>query len=158
MKFSITTPLAVAADVPDVSYVRAEDATGAFGILPGHADFLTTLTVSVVTWRTNGVEHHMAVRGGVLTVRGGDEVAIVTREAVGEDSLAQLGEAVITEMRKEQESEVSSRLSGTRIELAALRQIERYLAGRGDQFNRPGLYRGRGATSPDEFPSDGTGS
>ena len=34
-----------------MSHLRAEDDTGAFGILPGHADFLTVLAVSVVTWR-----------------------------------------------------------------------------------------------------------
>lgn len=155
MRFSITTPLAVVADATGVTYVRAEDETGAFGILPGHADFLTTLSVSVVTWRTNGAEHHMAVRGGVLTVRNGVEVAIVTREAVGEDSLALLGEAVLARMRAEQESETSSRISGTRIELAALRQIERYLAAGGNRLSRPTMAAGRRAATPDDFPSSG---
>ena len=35
----------------DVVSVRAEDASGSFGILPGHADFLTSLAPSVVRWR-----------------------------------------------------------------------------------------------------------
>jgi F-type H+-transporting ATPase subunit epsilon len=155
MRFSITIPLAVVADVSGVTYVRAEDQTGAFGILPGHADFLTTLSVSVVTWRTDGAEHHMAVRGGVLTVRGGDEVTIVTREAVGENSLAQLGEAVIARMRAEQESEASSRVSGTRIELAALREIERYLATGGNRLSRTAIAPVRRAAIPDDVPSGG---
>jgi F-type H+-transporting ATPase subunit epsilon len=38
-------------DDPDVVAVRAEDESGSFGILSGHADFLTALTVSVVAWR-----------------------------------------------------------------------------------------------------------
>lgn len=155
MRFSITTPLAVVADATGVTYVRAEDQTGAFGILPGHADFLTTLCVSVVTWRTNGAEHHMAVRGGVLTVRGGDEVAIVTREAVGEDSLAQLGEAVLARMRQEQDREIFSRVSGTRIELAALRQIERYLATGGSRLSQPAGARGGRVATSDAFASGG---
>ena len=47
----------------------------AFGILPGHADFLTALSISVVTWRDQaGAEHHLAVRGGMLEVRGGERV------------------------------------------------------------------------------------
>ena len=33
----------------DVVYLRAEDDTGAFGILPGHTDFLTALAVSVAS-------------------------------------------------------------------------------------------------------------
>jgi len=35
--------------VGDVVYLRAEDDTGAFGILPGHTDFLTALAVSVAS-------------------------------------------------------------------------------------------------------------
>jgi F-type H+-transporting ATPase subunit epsilon len=31
--------------------LRAEDASGSFGILPGHAPFLTALAISIVSWR-----------------------------------------------------------------------------------------------------------
>ena len=59
MKLTVTTPLAIVLDVEDVAHLRAEDETGAFGILPAHADFLTALAVSVVTWRdAKGVERH----------------------------------------------------------------------------------------------------
>jgi len=51
MRLLITTPTAVVIDDPDVVTVRAEDESGSFGILNGHADFLTALTVSVVSWR-----------------------------------------------------------------------------------------------------------
>lgn len=128
MKLVITTPLSTVADETGVTSMRAEDDTGAFGILPGHADFLTTLSVSVVSWMTGGREHHVAVRGGVLTVRNGDEIAIVTREAVGEDTLAELGKAVIERMKQDEESEEASRMVGTRMELATMRQIEHYIA------------------------------
>jgi F-type H+-transporting ATPase subunit epsilon len=128
MRLSIATPLGIVLDASDVTHVRAEDETGAFGILPGHADFLTTLTVSVVTWRTGSREQHVAVRGGVLTVRDGEDVVIATREAVGEETLTALGDAVLDRMRKEEESEQAARMAGTRMELAALRQIQLYLA------------------------------
>ena len=60
------------ADHDDVVSVRAEDASGSFGILPGHADLLTVLTPSVVAWRhADGRPGWCAVRRGVLTVRGG---------------------------------------------------------------------------------------
>lgn len=136
MRLTITTPLAIVVDTSDVSYVRAEDETGAFGILPGHADFLTTLAVSVVTWRDGGQEHHVAVRGGALSVHGGEHVSIVTREAVGESTLNELGDAILEQMRKEEESEESSRLAGTRLELAAIRQIQRYLATGGSRLHQ----------------------
>ena len=48
MRLLITTPTAVVIDDPNVVAVRAEDESGSFGILNGHADFLTALTVSVV--------------------------------------------------------------------------------------------------------------
>lgn len=128
MRLSIATPLAIAVEIGDVTHVRAEDATGAFGILRGHADFLTTLSVSVVTWRIDGVEHHVAVRGGVLTVEDGERVSIVTRECVSEETLAALGDAVLARMRDEEAREETSRFLGTRLELAAMRQIGRYIA------------------------------
>lgn len=128
MRLLITTPLAIVVNSADVSRLRAEDETGAFGILPGHADFLTTLAVSVVTWRSHDTEHHVAVRGGVLSVRGGDQISIVTRQAVTEETLERLGAAVLDQMKKAEEQEVATRLSGTRLEMAALRQIQRYLA------------------------------
>lgn len=128
MRLLITTPLATVVDTSDVSRVRAEDETGAFGILPGHADFLTTLSVSVVTWHNHGKEHHVAVRGGVLSVREGDQISIVTRQAVTEETLDRLGAAVLDQMKKAEEQEAATRLSGTRLELATMRQIQRYLA------------------------------
>ena len=81
MRLRIITPLTVVADAPDVIAVRAEDASGSFGILPGYADFLTSLAVSAVRWKTStGARHYCAVRRGVMTVTGGQDIAIVTRE------------------------------------------------------------------------------
>ena len=91
MKLRITLPTAVVAEFDDVLHVRAEDASGAFGILPRHADLLTVLATSVVSWRhANGTEGHCAVRGGVLMVSGGERIAIATREAVVGDDLVHL--------------------------------------------------------------------
>ncbi len=91
MRLSVSTPLAIVVDRDDLAYLRAEDETGAFGILPGYADFLTALSVSVLTWRDRtGSEHHVAVRGGILEVRGGNTIIVATREAVCSDDLGQL--------------------------------------------------------------------
>ena len=101
MRLTIATPLAILLETGDVVHPRAEDETGSFGILAGHADFLTVLSVSVVTWRgQRGAEHHAAVRGGMLEVRGGDEIAIATPEAVLDDDLHRLGIDVLAGFRR----------------------------------------------------------
>lgn len=136
MRLTITTPLAVAVD-EDVRTVRAEDASGSFGILPGHADLLTSLAVSVVAWTTQGgARRYCAVRRGVLTVAGGQRVQIATREAVLGEDLQTLHAAVLGRLRAELETERTERVESLRLHLAAIRQIVRRLrpgaAGFGD--------------------------
>ena len=48
MNLSIITPLSIVINEPVVS-LRAMDASGSFGILSEHAEFLTRLAVSVVS-------------------------------------------------------------------------------------------------------------
>lgn len=128
MKLTVTTPLAIIAQADDVAHLRAEDETGAFGILPGHADFLTALSVSVVSWRCRrGAEHHLAVRGGMLEVRGGAAIAIATREAVADDDLHRLETEVLTTFRRRAEEELTAHTDAQRLYLAAIRQIYRLL-------------------------------
>jgi F-type H+-transporting ATPase subunit epsilon len=128
MNLTVTTPLAIITEAGNVSHVRAEDDTGAFGILHGHADFLTALAISVVSWRDEGgAEHHIAVRGGMLAVRGGETVAIATREAVADDDLHRLETEVIADFQRRNEEEVTARMDAQRLYLAAIRQIYRFL-------------------------------
>lgn len=128
MRLTVTTPLALVIEADEVTHLRAEDETGAFGILPGHADFLTALAVSVVSWRNGrGEEHHVAVHGGMLEVRGGASIAIATREAVAGDDLHQLETEVIARFRRQLAEEQAARKDAQRLYLAAIRQIYRYL-------------------------------
>ncbi len=124
MKLRIFTPLAIAVDEGGVTAVRAEDASGSFGILPGHADFLTALAVSVVSWTgADGARRHCAVRHGLFTVSGGDEVSVATREAVTGDDLETLHSQVLDRFAADLEAERSERVESTRLHLAAIRQI-----------------------------------
>ena len=128
MRLCITTPLAVAVDEQDVRCIRAEDDSGSFGILPHHADFLTRLAISVVSWeRADGTRHYCAVRHGVLTVTGGHEVAVATREAVTGDDLVTLDTVVLRRFRADLEAERVERVETTRLQLNAIRQIMRHL-------------------------------
>lgn len=118
----IVTPLAIIVDRPATS-LRAIDASGSFGILPGHADFLTRLALSVVTWTTpGGAQHFCAVRGGALTVRGG-HIAIATREAVTGDDLEWLDRAVLARFRADLDEERVEHVETTRLQLRAMRQM-----------------------------------
>ena len=128
MKLLVTTPTALILEVSEVCHVRAEDETGAFGIQPGHADFLTVLTISVITWRdAANATHHIAVRGGLLSVRGGELIEIATREAVGEDTLRRLGAAVLSRFQEEEAQEIESRTATARLHMATIRQVQRFL-------------------------------
>ena len=128
MKLIVTTPAAIVVSADNALYVRAEDSTGAFGIQPRHADFLTALTVSVLIWRdAAGVEHYAAVRGGVLRVRGGSVVEIATREALLGENLGQLRDVVLAEMSRNAETERAARLGALGLQQAVIQQIYRYL-------------------------------
>lgn len=139
MRLRITTPLSVVVDEEGVLVVQAEDASGSFGILPGHADFLTGLEASVVNWKSSDDRrHYCAVRHGVLTVSGGSEVAVATREAIVGDDLATLHETVLERFRADLEAERNEHVAATRLRLAAIRQIMRHL--RPDGPTRPGEF------------------
>ena len=128
MRLTVATPLAIVIEISDVAHLRAEDDTGAFGILPGHADFLTALAVSVASWRDNrGAEHHVAVRGGMLEVRDGGSIAIATPEAVAGDDLERLESEVLAKFRRQLVEEQAARTDAQRLYLTAIRQIARYL-------------------------------
>jgi len=128
MRLCITTPLSVVIDEDGVLAVRAEDASGSFGVLPGHAEFLTSLAISVVSWqRGDGTRHYCAVRRGVFSVVGGQEVAIATREAVAGDDLGSLEATVLARFRADIETERAERVDSTRLQLDAIRQIVRHL-------------------------------
>jgi F-type H+-transporting ATPase subunit epsilon len=128
MRLVITTPTATVVNAVDVRYIRAEDSTGAFGIQPGHADFLTSLAISVLIWRDAArVEHYAAVRGGVLRVREGKSVEVATREAVIGEDLRNLREVVLAQMTSNAEMEKSARVGALGLQQAAIQQIYRYL-------------------------------
>lgn len=124
MRLLITDPTAVVADHHDIVSVRAEDASGGFGILDHHADLLTALTVSVVQWRhADNRLGYCAVRRGVLSVRGRTDVAIATRQAQLGDDLDQLEHGVLARFRNELETERTERVASLRLHMAAIRQI-----------------------------------
>ncbi|MBN2907389.1 MAG: F0F1 ATP synthase subunit epsilon [Rhodobacteraceae bacterium] len=127
----IVTPLSVVVN-EEIDSLRAEDASGGFGILPGHAPFLTALAISILSWKSAGIERFCALRGGVLTVTGGNTIAVATREAVAGDNLATLDAEVLARFQSDADEERVEHVETMRLQLHAIRRmISRLHAGAG---------------------------
>jgi F-type H+-transporting ATPase subunit epsilon len=79
LTLEITTPMRMVVS-EEVDEVVAPGSEGYFGVLPGHAPFLTTLGIGMVTYRIGREEHHLAVAGGFAEVRN-DKVIILADSA-----------------------------------------------------------------------------
>ena len=79
MRFELATPtrMLISADVEEVVAPGTE---GYFGVLPGHAPFLTTLGSGEVCYRTGREERCLAVSGGFAEVTG-ERVIILAESA-----------------------------------------------------------------------------
>jgi F-type H+-transporting ATPase subunit epsilon len=128
MKLTVLTPLAVALDIDGIRRLRAEDASGEFGIRPGHEDFLTLLEVSVLDYTdAGGAMHYVAVKGGILTVEGGTRVEVLTEEAVRGDDLRELEATALEAFRQRTHSERAASTGLARLHVALMRQLEGFL-------------------------------
>jgi F-type H+-transporting ATPase subunit epsilon len=128
MRLTITTPNAVLFDGGGVRSIRAEDQSGGFGLLPGHADFLTVLPASVIRWRAkDGVERFCAIRSGVLTIKDGERVAVACRHGVLGDDLQKLEAEVHSARATQIDATARARVEQTRLHANAVRQLIRYL-------------------------------
>ena len=128
LHLTVTTPSQILVASDNVVAVRAEDQSGSFGILPGHADLLTVLVPSVLRWRTaDSAARFCAVRGGVFTVSSGREVAVACREGVVGDSLDDLEAKVRAVRAQELEADRKARVEQIRLHALAVRQLVRYL-------------------------------
>ncbi|SNT72544.1 F0F1 ATP synthase subunit epsilon [Paracoccus seriniphilus] len=122
MQLKIVTPLSVVVET-DITSLRAEDVSGSFGILPGHAPFLTTLAVSIASWRRGRREHFCALRGGVLVVGEDGGITIATREAVPGDDLDHLDRDVLERFQSEEDAERVERSETVQLQLNAIRRM-----------------------------------
>jgi alternate F1F0 ATPase F1 subunit epsilon len=89
-----------------VDSLRAEDASGSFGILARHIDLLTVLRPCIVIYRQSEREGYLAVNGGILRVEKG-AVTIASREAVEGASLSELRATVESDFEKKAEKEAT---------------------------------------------------
>ena len=79
LSLEVATPMRlVVAELVDE--VVAPGIEGYFGVLPGHAPFLTTLGIGELTYRQGRDERHLAIAGGFAEVRN-DKVIILADTA-----------------------------------------------------------------------------
>ena len=85
MLFELATPVRMVVTA-EVDEVVAPGSEGYFGVLPGHAAFLTTLGSGEVSYRSGPREHYLAVAGGFAEVRA-DHVIILAEHAERPDEI-----------------------------------------------------------------------
>lgn len=128
----ITTPMDLVLEAEGLAAVRGADASGGFGIWPGHAEFLTVMPASVLSWRAAGAPWRFAaLRGGVLRVTGGARIEVACRAAVlGEDLAALEAEVARAEAARRDAARVAR---GAEIALhgRAIRALMRHLSAAG---------------------------
>ena len=83
LEIATPTRLVVSAVVDEVVAPGIE---GYFGVLPGHAPFLTTLGIGELTYRTGREEYHLAVAGGFAEIRN-DKVIVLADTAERPDEI-----------------------------------------------------------------------
>lgn len=128
----------VLVDAAGVRSVRAQDATGSFGLWPGHEDLLAVLSVGLLSWRdARDAWHWCALRSGVLTLQRGCELQIASREAVLGDDPAQLEGTVLEQLRQRQQTEDHARRESHQIEVQLLRRLQ---PGRASTRSTPGVW------------------
>ena len=107
----------------EIKKVVVEAENGAFGILPRHIDFVTTLIPGILTLEDHeGHEKIVAVDEGVL-VKQGNDLLISTRNAIQEDDLTRLQKTVNGEFLNFDEHERKARSASSMLEADFIRKF-----------------------------------
>jgi len=79
MKLEIVTPYSKVVD-QEVDEVTATGTLGEFGVLPGHAPFLTSLRIGELTYKLGGQTEHLALNWGYFEIRD-DKIIVLVETA-----------------------------------------------------------------------------
>lgn len=84
MKLEIVTPYKKVVDI-EVDEVTASGKLGEFGVLPGHAPFLTSLRIGELCYKTDGTAVCMALNWGYFEVKDDKIIVLVETAEYAED-------------------------------------------------------------------------
>ena len=99
----IITPKAIKS-VENISFFRAEDKSGSFGILPRHIEFLTILEPAIAIAAIEGKEHYYAFNGGVLSFKN-NALTVTAKEFVQSDKVSELLVMIERSFKEQEEKE-----------------------------------------------------
>jgi F-type H+-transporting ATPase subunit epsilon len=85
MKLEIVTPYSKVLDM-EVDEVTATGKLGEFGVLPGHAPFLTSLRIGELAYKNNGITEHMALNWGYFEIMD-DKIIVLVESAEASDAI-----------------------------------------------------------------------
>jgi F-type H+-transporting ATPase subunit epsilon len=85
MKLEIVTPYSKVLDM-EVDEVTATGKLGEFGVLPGHAPFLTSLRIGELAYKNNGITEHMALNWGYFEIMD-DKIIVLVETAEASDAI-----------------------------------------------------------------------
>jgi F-type H+-transporting ATPase subunit epsilon len=85
MKLEIVTPYSKVVDM-EVDEVTATGKIGEFGVLPGHAPFLTSLKIGELAYKNNGVTGHLALNWGYFEILD-DRIIVLVETAEASDEI-----------------------------------------------------------------------
>ena len=85
MKLEILTPYSKVLEM-EVDEVTATGKIGEFGVLPGHAPFLTSLRIGEIAYKNNGITEHMALNWGYFEIQD-DRIIVLVETAEASDEI-----------------------------------------------------------------------
>lgn len=100
---TIITPQSIKI-VENISFFRAEDKSGSFGILPRHTAFLTVLESAIAIAVIENKEHYYAFNAGILFFKN-NHLKIMTQEFVESDDLNRLLDSIKYSFKVQEEKE-----------------------------------------------------
>lgn len=122
MRLTLASAAAIRQIESVVSFV-AEDASGQFGLLPGHVRLITPLAFGMARYRVAGGDwEYLATTGGVLDADGA-EIRVATRRFLIDSDYAAISAALEAELAEESEAIRALHESLQRIEEGVVRRL-----------------------------------
>jgi F-type H+-transporting ATPase subunit epsilon len=108
--------------INNVSFFRAEDKTGSFGILPRHIEFLSILEPSIAIAFIEDREEYFAFNGAILSFKN-NLLIVTTKEFAQSNKIGELKEIIEVLFKEQQEKESTFHLNMQNLRKAFFKKI-----------------------------------